>query len=471
MGGAAPSSGFTYGVKVLDQLYSSALIPGTTILIAGHPGAGKTTFAAGICYKNALNGIPSLYISFIEDKDKFMNFMGRIGFPLEELERKGLFKYAKLPILTDEEILTELTNKIYSEIVKGGYKIVVIDSITPIMTLMKGPEVRSVIQNFFYKLSRMISGLLVLVAELPYGTGTVPIEDAEFVADIVIMMKHRVERARLVRIMEIRKMRGAPVNVAEIPFAIREGEGIRVFVPPILQEANVVDLTKTYKLPCRLLKEVFGGHYHPGAVVSIITPPDGRFPVLAFIPMLRTVIDYDLKVSMVSFRYTAKEAIHYFTEAMKDLGLGEFVDKIRKQVVSSVGVNPSGYSIEELIHILLDIINESKPDVLFLHGVEMLFLTFENIQRPFLYLFNVLQHNKSLGITTVMYSTYVNDNVLVMLKNLSDIVFEETYDYEKQNYGVLKPLTYVWKVGRRPYRLRYEDIMECIEETYKPRGD
>lgn len=47
--------GFTMGVDELNALIGE-IVPPYTILIEGHPGAGKTTLGSSICYHNALRG-------------------------------------------------------------------------------------------------------------------------------------------------------------------------------------------------------------------------------------------------------------------------------------------------------------------------------------------------------------------------------------------------------------------------------
>ncbi len=99
----------------------------------------------------------------------------------------------------------------------------------------------------------------------------------------MIIMKHRVEGSRLVRTMELRKVRGVAISVAEIPFAIREGKGIRVFTPPIMRRSTGPDLSKSIKLGRAVLEDVLD-HIHPGMSLSYITPSSARGPGYLLIP-------------------------------------------------------------------------------------------------------------------------------------------------------------------------------------------
>ena len=124
---------FTFGIDVLNEYFGSALTPGTTLLVAGNPGAGKTTLASTICYKNALKGLPCLYVSFVEDREKFLRIMKSLGMDFEKLEQENLFKYIRIPVIATEDVTDFLSSAINEEIKKQGTKVIVIDSVNPLL--------------------------------------------------------------------------------------------------------------------------------------------------------------------------------------------------------------------------------------------------------------------------------------------------------------------------------------------------
>lgn len=458
------SKGFLFGVRDLDKHYSHAIKPGTIILVAGHPGAGKTTFTAKMCYANALAGKPCLYVSFNEERDKFLEWMRGLGFDFTELENKRLFKFIKLPVLTEDTLFSDLMDILVENIHKFKPSVVVIDSITPVGEILgeKGAKMRSFLQNFLTNLSRSLQGVIVLVAEIPLSTEYISLGSAEFVADIVILMKHRIEGSRLVRTMELRKVRGVAISVAEIPFAIREGEGIRVFTPPIMRRSVGPDLSKSYKLRCTVLKDVLD-HIHPGMSLSYITPTTAKGPGYLLIPLIDLVLQYGLKIALVSYRLTSAEVKHYFREFLKNIGMEFISNEFWKQVVYAEGVNPTTHSLEEVLHKVLDALKR-KPNVMVLHGVENLFIVYGNLQKTYNSLFNIIQHNKTLGVVTVLLASAVDERVKNMLSNIADIIISETYEAGGFT-GKLHPRTYIWTSGNIPRILSYEEVLECLEEV------
>ncbi|MEM4848359.1 MAG: ATPase domain-containing protein, partial [Ignisphaera sp.] len=141
-------------------------------------------------------------------------------------------EFIRLPVASTDEIL-----RILSTIVsRKSYEVMVIDSINPILDLIvKKEEQRAILLNFFYQLLNIVNGVLVVVAEIPLGKESLELGSIEFVADAIIYLKHRIEFGMLSRIMEVRKVRGAPLTVAEIPFSLNEGEGLKVYIPPKIE--------------------------------------------------------------------------------------------------------------------------------------------------------------------------------------------------------------------------------------------
>ena len=73
MTGSIPKTEFVFGIKDLDDFLPGVLYRGSTVVVASHPGAGKTTFATIICYSNArYNNKKCLYLSFQEPKRSYI---------------------------------------------------------------------------------------------------------------------------------------------------------------------------------------------------------------------------------------------------------------------------------------------------------------------------------------------------------------------------------------------------------------
>ena len=440
---------FTYGIKDLDERFSSALRPGTTILIAGYPGAGKTTASASLCYKNALLGHPCIYLSFNEHKDKFLLQMKSFGMNFKELENKGLFRYIKLPIVPKKESISEFINMVSDLVMKYKPKVLAIDGITPMIEVLKEPgTARSFLQTVLYDIPRIMNGIVVLVADLPFGEQHIGLGGIEFVADIVFIMRYFVASSRIIRMLEIRKLRGAPINVAEIPYRLTEGEGIKVFLPILPESVKPPMTKKSYYFGLKTLDNAIAPIY-PGHSILIIYPPHARSVVLSVAPIIKLMINNDLRGVIFSCRYSNLELKQYVKGLFNMLGLSG--DLVEKYFLGFYGFNPSAMSFQELFFRMDSIIDEHKPDIVITHGYEIIHklveLSGSGLDRLFLLMYNRMLMMRSKGIIVFRLISNISDDLFKALSLLSEIVIKIDYDVEG---SMVKPRYLVWRTGREP---------------------
>jgi len=89
-------------IDFLSRYLGESIWRNGTIVIAGQPGTGKTVLSSTICYERALKDIPCLFMELYEDKEKLYRNLKSLGLDFEYLESKGLVKFVKLPIFSQE---------------------------------------------------------------------------------------------------------------------------------------------------------------------------------------------------------------------------------------------------------------------------------------------------------------------------------------------------------------------------------
>jgi len=447
---------FVIGVPGLDRLVGEVVAP-YTILIAGHPGSGKTTLASTICYRNALKGEKCLYISLYEDKEKLFRYMERLGLRLREVELSGLFKFVKLPFTFDINMVIDEVGKLVGE----GYSVIVVDSITALLEVVKEhAEKRAWLLNYFYQLPVLFNGLLILVSELPYGEERTGLGSIEFVVDSIFILKHRIEDHLLTRLIEVRKTRGAPINIAEAYFTIAENIGIVVFTPPILQE--IPHEGEELEPICNTLKNVIG-HFHKGFIINVFLPyeaPMGRETILA---VLSTALKYSLRVLILSYISSPGVLIETLRSVFMDRGLNaEEIDKLIEKHLIITALNPFGYSLAELAAHEQILIEQLKPDVVVFHGVHLASATHSEYKKYLRELFNEVMYLKRKGITVVRIGNYIDDYIYRIETSLADVTFKIERIYKEDGTADFK--IYVNRRYREPRILSSTEMKECIRE-------
>jgi len=360
-------SAFDFGVEGLDSYYPNVLIPGTLLVIAGHPGSGKTTLAAQLCYHNALKRRKCLYVSTQESEEKFHKFMRRFGFDFEYLTASGFFRFSRLPLISSEEALDGVLESITSMVLEFNPKILVVDSVTPMTKVASGDaKRRALIQNFFYNIAFEIGGLVVLIAEMPLGEHTIrEAGDVEFVADGILILKHEIVNGMLSRRMEVRKLRGSPLDVSEIPFTITPEGGIKVLVPPRRLAEKVEEPAKRYKLACEPLDEALGSLEGGEYVLLAGLPYEvGLGRVLKWI--LRVAGERGARVAIVSYR-EPEDSVKAMVERAVE---GE--PRLAGVGVRVIHVNPALLGVEAVFSQELDAITLAKPDIVVFLDVDAL---------------------------------------------------------------------------------------------------
>lgn len=444
---------FVFGVKDLDRLLPGAIFPSSVIVVAGHPGAGKTTLASTICYANALRGYKCLYVTFQEHKEKMFRVMKSLGMDFYELEAKGLYTFLRIPVIKSVEDSVEAINSAVSSMKP---KVVVVDSVNAMLMAAKTPDKRAWLQNYFYNLADVVRGVIVLVAEVPFDERKLNLGSVEFIVDTVIILKNRVEKGLLTRSMEIRKARGSPISLAEIPFTISAGRGIEVYIPPILSELGRPG--EELKPPCTLLDPVLG-HLHKGHSVYLEYPPDFRLPE-ATPCILGIAFRNNLKAVVISYLYPP--------ETMYDLTLRAFsvycedyekaVEAVNKNIVFH-SINPFRYSLAEIIAEELRFIRESKAGVVIFHSVEIPAMAEKGNPNYLSSLYNQLNMLKQEQKIVVRIGSRVSDEVSNIFYSLSDVVIKAIPENNYSDYKV-----YIWRRGLRPTILSSKDLQKCCEE-------
>jgi circadian clock protein KaiC len=101
------------GVRGLDEMLDGGVWRGTTTLLAGPAGAGKTTIGLQFALEGARRGEPSLYMNFQENPTQLVRTIRGLGFDLEEAQAQGLdLVYASPVELQIDSIIVDMFRRI-----------------------------------------------------------------------------------------------------------------------------------------------------------------------------------------------------------------------------------------------------------------------------------------------------------------------------------------------------------------------
>ena len=95
-------------------------------------------------------------------------------------------------------------------------------------------EARSILHNVLGKIVRSLRCTTIFIVEVPLGAEKIGISIEEFVADGVIILKREYHDDRLIREIEIKKLRGTRFERQKFLFTLHKG--FRVFPPFYVKE-------------------------------------------------------------------------------------------------------------------------------------------------------------------------------------------------------------------------------------------
>jgi KaiC/GvpD/RAD55 family RecA-like ATPase len=212
------------GVPGLDKLISGGFVKGSTNLITGGTGTGKTTFCAQFLLEGLSNGEPCIYLTMEEDPEEIKNDMRELGIDLAPYE-----KSRKLKIVYQNPFeVADVSATLVESIKEIRAKRVVIDPISLMAMYIKD---EASVRKRLYQLTRIVreAGVTTLISsEIPEDSKSLSRDGVtEFVVDGVIVLHYATMGAESSGDLEIRKMRRTKHVHGMKPYSIGE-KGIKV---------------------------------------------------------------------------------------------------------------------------------------------------------------------------------------------------------------------------------------------------
>jgi circadian clock protein KaiC len=217
------------GIEGFDDLIEKGLPIEGVFLVAGSPGAGKTTFAAQFIYEGATRfAEKGIYVCFAENRDSLLRSLDRYGWNFNKLEIEGYISILDL-FTTKEPGIQSNLNLILEKINEVGAKRLVIDSFTAFsMALTEPADVRFLI-HLLYRFLKKIGCTTVMISDMPWGSQRIGLGVEEFIVDGIILMQTKFDdEGMLRRSLRIIKMRSTHHSKQTYEYDITDN-GIQLF--------------------------------------------------------------------------------------------------------------------------------------------------------------------------------------------------------------------------------------------------
>jgi len=218
------------GFPAMDVLLGGGLERGTSTLIVGAAGTGKSSLAAQFVAANAARGERSAMFVFDESIHTLFSRMRGMGVDLGKPRDSGLLAIRQV----DPAELTpgEFAHLIRHEVETNRVSVLVIDSLNGYLNAMPGERYLSIHLHelLMYLGEHAVATLLIGAHQGIIGTQMRTPVDASYLADAVVMLRYYEDRGEVRQAISVMKKRGGEHERTIREFSLGPG-GIRVGEP------------------------------------------------------------------------------------------------------------------------------------------------------------------------------------------------------------------------------------------------
>lgn len=224
---AHPVGRCTTGLGKLDQILGPGIPWGSSVLLSGVAGTGKSVLSLEFLYRGALAGQRGIYFSFEETPERLLASATGMGWDLQHQIDRGMIEIVFIPqpdIMVERHILM-MRDRIEAHQARR----VVIDSLSVFLHKVRDPQISR--EKLFHLCTIMqnVNAVGLMVTDVPYGSqqlGRWGVE--ETVVDGVIILSFTEEDHERQRYIEVYKMRNTPHYKGRHNVVIEKG-GLSIF--------------------------------------------------------------------------------------------------------------------------------------------------------------------------------------------------------------------------------------------------
>ncbi len=230
------------GIPGFSNLVPSGIEKGTTILLSGTCGTGKTTLGLQFIHDGARKGEKGLFVSFDEQPKKIKERVKSFGWDFGKLEKDGLVRIVEASSISAIKLIHAHMMKKHGILdielegiptfIPSDFKPdrMVIDSLSSLSSYFIGEEEKyRLYLTQLFKILEDADVTCLGISETPEEGKYSRSGIKEFLADGVIILYNSNINGQRVRAIEILKLRGTEHATKIVPFKIINKRGVEIY--------------------------------------------------------------------------------------------------------------------------------------------------------------------------------------------------------------------------------------------------
>lgn len=217
------------GVPEIDDMLHGGIERGTTTMVIGPSGVGKTTTGVQFMKEAASRNEKSTLFTFEESRQVITHRCEQLNIPVSGMVEQGVLKISSIEPLSITEL--EFANRVKRDVMDRGTEVVMIDSLAGYRLSFRDDHLQRNIRS----ISRMLQNMgvtLILVSEIPNITGEFQISEQRIshLAENVIFLRYLETSGKLKKAIGVLKKRLSNFENTLRRFQLTE-EGMHVSDP------------------------------------------------------------------------------------------------------------------------------------------------------------------------------------------------------------------------------------------------
>jgi circadian clock protein KaiC len=222
-----PSSQSAVAVPLLEDLLAEGgLDAGSTILVQGPAGSGKSTIVLEFLVAAARQGRRAVLYTFEESVRTLLPRGEGLGLALDEVLEQGLLRIQQVD--PSELSPGEFANAVREAMEAGGAEFIALDSVNGYLQAM--PDERFLLLHL-HELSSYIGrrgGIFTVTLDRGAEKAATVRREPSFLADTVLLMRHFEQEGRVRQALSVFKRRGGPHDRSFRELQLVPGSGVRL---------------------------------------------------------------------------------------------------------------------------------------------------------------------------------------------------------------------------------------------------